>query len=380
MKDILAVVFHPPSGGSSAERLVHDGRWAATHDLIAVLRDVGLEPVLAVTSLDEEPTRTPVPDAEVFEIPKRSPFHFGETLKDLIRERDPAGLLYFGSGSGLLLTRNRMEHLRRFAERDLPGAVFNNFYSCDYAAVSAAGRLLDLDLPEIDNPLGFVLADAGIPCSTLERSAETQFDIDTPTDVLILGATDRGGPAIRSLLDRLDLAHPSMPDLLELLSDRSAHVCLVGRVSPRTWTDIETEVACRTSGLLEGRGMRAGTSTRLPILHQMLREDGIATFFDRLSRACNGAVIDTRPLLAGAGPLPPPADRFASDLLRPNDVLDPLWQSFTEAAIAAPIPVLLGGHSAVSGGLYLLAEACWKGRTLDRRLHPEPFDLHKEPS
>jgi hypothetical protein len=380
MKDILAVVFHPPSGGSSAERLVHDGRWAASQDLIAVLRNVGLEPVLAVTSLDEESTRTSAPDTEVFEIPKRSPFHFGETLKDLIRERDPAGLLYFGSGSGLLLTRNRMEYLRRFAERDLPGAVFNNFYSCDFAAVSAAGQLLALDLPEIDNPLGFVLADAGIPCSTLERSAQTLFDIDTPTDVLILGVADRGGPAIRTFLGRLDLTHPDLPTLLNLLSDRSAHVCLVGRANPKTWTDIEGEIACRTSGLLEGRGMRAGTNTHLPVLHQMLQEEGIPTFFDRLSRACDGAVIDTRPLLCGTGPLAPPADRFASDLLRPQDIRNPLWKSFTEAALAAPIPILLGGHSAVSGGLYLLAEACWKGRTMDRRLHPKPFNLHKEPS
>lgn len=319
-------------------------------------------------------------DAEVFEIPKRIPFHFGETLKGLIRGRNPDGLLYFGSGSGLLLTRHRMEHIRRFAEGDLPGAIFNNFYSCDYAAVAVASQLLDLDLPEIDNPLGFTLADAGIPCSTLERSAETQFDIDTPTDLHILAATDRGGPTIRSLLDRLDRAHPFLPQILDLLSDRSAHVCLVGRVSPRTWTDIEREVACCTSGLLEGRGMRAGTNTRLPVLHQMLREDGIPAFFERLTQACDGAVIDTRPLLAGPGPLPSPADRFASDLLRPNEIGDPLWRSFTEAALAAPIPVLLGGHSAVSGGLYLLAEACWKGRTLDRRLHPEPFDLDKERS
>lgn len=380
MKDVLAVIFHPPLGGSEAERLVSDGRWAAARDLISTLRDVDLEPVLAVTPSSGNPPMFPDLDPEVFEIPKRTPFHFGETLKDLIRKRKPSGLLYFGSGSGLLLTRNRMEHLRRFAEHDLPGAVFNNFYSCDYAAVAGAQRLLDLDLPEIDNPLGFALADAGIPCSTLERSAETQFDIDTPTDVLILGATDRGGPSIRSVLDRLDLAHPFIPDLLELLSDRSAHVCLVGRVSPRTWADIETEVACRTSGLLEGRGMRAGVNTRLPVLHQMLREDGIPAFFDRLSQACDGAVIDTRPLLAGPGPLPPSADRFASDLLRPNEIGNPQWQSFTEAAIASPIPVLLGGHSAVSGGLYLLAEACWKGRILDRRLHPEPFDPDKERS
>lgn len=378
MKDVAAVVFHPPHGATEGERLVAAGRRAAIGDLVSNLREVGLEPILVVSPTEEDPVRDW--DLEIFEASGRVPFHFGETLKDVIRARRPDGLLYFGSGSGLLLRPEWIDRLRLFAARDEPGALFNNFYSSDFAAVSDVKRLLDIDLPEIDNPLGFVLADARVPCSTLERGAETQFDIDTPTDLHVLAATARGGPTIRSLLDRLDLAHPSLPQILALLSDRSAHVCLIGRVSPRTWADIESEVACRTSGLLEGRGMRAAANTRLPVLHQMLREDGTQAFFDRLSRACDGAVIDTRPLLAGTGPLPPPADRFSSDLFRPNQIGDPLWRSFTEAALAAPIPALLGGHSAVSGGLYLLSEACWKGRDLDRRLHPEPFDPDKERS
>ena len=76
--------------------------------------------------------------------------------------------------------------------------------------------------------------------------------------------------------------------------------------------------------------------------------------------------------------MPSPDVRFSSDLLQPNLVTDALWRDFTKAAIEAPIPILLGGHSAVSGGLYLLVDSCWKGRDLLRRLHPEPFDPDKE--
>jgi hypothetical protein len=32
---------------------------------------------------------------------------------------------------------------------------------------------------------------------------------------------------------------------------------------------------------------------------------------------------------------------------------------FTEAALACPIPLVLGGHTLVSGGLYVLIEAAW---------------------
>jgi len=224
------------------------------------------------------------------------------------------------------------------------------------------------------------------PSPTLEfpvrrfPDAETQFDIDTPTDLLVLRASSRGGPAIRTFVESLDVPHPFLPRLLDQLTDRTALVHFLGRVSPRTWAGVEPEIACRTGGAIEGRGMRAGTHTHVPFVRQTITEDGINQFFRRLAHACDGAVIDTRPLLAEDGILPCSADRFASDLLRPNAVSDPRWRSFTEAALDAPIPVLLGGHSIVSGGLYLLAEACWMGRDLDRRLHPEPFDPDEERS
>jgi hypothetical protein len=51
---------------------------------------------------------------------------------------------------------------------------------------------------------------------------------------------------------------------------------------------------------------------------------------------------------------PSPADRFNSDLRRPNDIADSFLRNFTAAALAAPIPVVLGGHSLVSGGLLAL--------------------------
>jgi hypothetical protein len=119
--------------------------------------------------------------------------------------------------------------------------------------------------------------------------------------------------------------------------------------------------------------MRAGASAHVPWLRQSLVDDGPEAFFGRLARACDAAWIDTRPLLATPNSFPPAAVRFASDLFLSDDVLDPAWRAFTDAALRSSIPIVLGGHSLVSGDLYLAAEACWKGRNLLRRLHPEPF-------
>ena len=372
---LLAVIFHPPRGSSDLEHLVSDARRSAALDLAESLGELDL-PLLVVA---------PESEANVFASQfdtlrtGDASFPFGDVLRQLIRERKPRGLLAFGSGSGILLSSDEIDALRRAAEGSAPRAVFNNFYSCDYAAIAQAEMLLDVDLPSTDNPLGLVLADAGMPCQTMSRSASTQFDLDTPPDVHILRASGRGGRRVRSLLERKTEPHPTLGGVLELLTDRTAVVSLIGRLSPKTWADVEGGIACRTNAFAEGRGMRSHGLRGTPALTQWLAQDGSHAFFRRLAESCDAAIVDSRPLLAGEGvPLPPAADRFASDLFQPDRIENPRWKEFTEAAAEADIPILLGGHSVVSGGLYLMAEACWNGRDLERRLHPDPFRTDKE--
>ncbi|MDZ4278934.1 MAG: hypothetical protein U1B78_07330, partial [Dehalococcoidia bacterium] len=59
------------------------------------------------------------------------------------------------------------------------------------------------------------------------------------------------------------------------------------------------------------------------------------------------------------------ADRFWSDLGCAERIAEPFLRELTEEAQRASIPVVLGGHSQVAGGLMLLTEAAW--RQEDRR-------------
>ncbi len=371
MKKIACVIMHAPLGESLGERIVEEGREASTEDLVTTLKKAGMERIFLLTQSFALAERFSKRGVATILTENETPFHFGKTLQRVIAEEVLDGLLYFGSGAGGLLTVEQIARLISFASRVEPGALFNNFYSCDFCAITGAEMLLEIDLPEIDNALGFSLADHGIPSFSLPRTVKTQFDIDTPTDLVLLAAAERGGDAMRAFLAAQSLNHSMLEDLLTILTDRSAHLTLIGRMHPTTWAHFEGEIACRTSAYSEGRGMRAYPSGKAPLLSSTLKEMGIDSFFERLARSTDAAIIDTRPLLALGGLLPPMADRFASDLLRPELVEDPLWKAFTQAAIDSPIPILLGGHSLVSGGLYLLAEACWKDHELRRRLHPD---------
>ena len=51
--------------------------------------------------------------------------------------------------------------------------------------------------------------------------------------------------------------------------------------------------------------------------------------------------------------------------MQPHEIRDPFIRAFTEAAMACPVPVVLGGHSLVSGGLPVLVEAAWERSGMD---------------
>ncbi len=371
MKKTGIVIFHAPSGESVLEQQVNRARIASVHDLLTQLQNRVDACIIVCSCNDVFEFETlnahiiPTQDSEIF--------HFGRHLQQVIREHALDSVIYFGSGSGTLLSEEQFADLFAFSQRADASALFNNYYSCDFAVFADAKALLPLHLPERDNGIGFLLADSGIHCHSLPRSLASQFDLDTPIDLVLLKAAGHGGPRIRAFLDTLDLSHPTLDSLSPLLAERTALVYLVGRVSPVTWQAFERQVACRTAGMIEGRGMKAYADRQPPVLSSLFSDKGFSEFFHTLEDSSDGAIIDTRPLLARQGQLPDPHERFSSDLFDIPALRDPRWVEFTQQALTCKIPILLGGHSLVSGGLYLLSEICWKGRDLPRRLHPDPY-------
>jgi hypothetical protein len=352
--------------------MVVSAREASTCDLVQSLQSL-ISTLVVVCSPDSTNVFESL-GADVIATEDAEEFHFGETLKQVIREYALESVLYFGSGSGTLLTTGQLKDIVSFSQRAEPAALFNNFYSCDFAVFTNTSSLLPLPLPEKDNGIGFLLADSGVNCYSLPRSLASQFDLDTPIDLLLLKKAGRGGSQLHEFLNRQSFDHPSLPQVIEFLTERSALVYLVGRVSPATWQAFEQQVACRTAGMIEGRGMKAYADRQPAVLSSLFRERGFGDFFGALENSADAAIIDSRPLLARNGMLPSPHERFSSDLFRVSELEDPVWIEFTRQALDCSIPILLGGHSLVSGGLYLLSEICWKGRNLPRRLHPDPYE------
>ena len=288
MKRTGAVIFHPPAGSSEIERSVASAREASACDLIQLLHPL-VSKTIVVCSSDSSRAFQAI-GVSVQVVDEISSFHFGETLKQIIRDYALDALVYFGSGSGTLLSKDQLADMVGFTRREHVEALFNNYYSCDFAAFTDAATLLLLPLPEKDNGLGFLLSDHGVACYSLPRTVESQFDLDTPIDLLLLKEAARGGARLQAFLEQQHFDHPSLQQIGRLLVERTALVYLVGRVSPVTWQAFEQQVACRTAGMIEGRGMKAYADRQSPILANIFHKRGFAEFFRALENSADAAL------------------------------------------------------------------------------------------
>ena len=364
----VLIVFLGGMGGSPIEELLGRALAEAGLDLLeeALATDAFAGAVL-VSDSDALADRLP---AGVALDRDDGPFHFGRRLAAVVRERDIRRPVYAGAGGIPLLRGSDLAALaRHLAEAD--GIVIaNNYFSADLVAFTPGEALQRIDLPASDNMLARLLHEqAGLESRPLPRSSATQFNIDSPAELAILKLAGGAGPRLTNFLEQFEAELEPYRRLQACLVDPEAELLLAGRVGSQVWSLLEQETACRLRVYSEERGMRAagrdvsGEARSLLAFH--LREVGSRRFFAELGELADAACIDTRPLLAHLGVRASRADRFWSDLGCPEQVQEPFLREFTEAAREAPLPVLLGGHSLVAGGLMLLTEAAW--REEDRR-------------
>jgi hypothetical protein len=366
------------SQGSEPERMVSLARQAVTLDLVErALAVPELRPVVVSTNsaaLAQQLAGAPV---HVELDPPGEPFHFGHRLAELIARWEMARCFYMGGGAGPLLQTPVLAEVVQAVLAAERLVLTNNFYSSDFVAFSPTSALAGQPLPDNDNELAWLLGeDVGLPIQELPRSGGTQFDVDTPVDLLTLAVHPEAGTHTKQCLAGLDLDTTAIESALPLMLDRDATLLVAGRVSSATWAYLERETACSTRVFSEERGMRAsGRQARgevRSLLGYHLDAVGLERFFADLATMGQALFLDNRVLFAHRGLWPSAADRFSSDLRQPAQISDPFVRALTEAAMAAPIPVIMGGHSLVSGGMYALVEAAWaRGHDVPRHVVPE---------
>lgn len=362
------ILFFGRGGGSDLERQLDDVKIAIGAVVLGRARDAGFSRLYGVTNDSQAAGAFRGKGASI--LPARSdPFHFGRELKQIVDEKKLDRVCTIGAGAGALMTTDELRALREDLESSEALVLSNNSYSADLVAFTPAAALDAIDLPATDNPLPRRLhQQAGLSSRQLEKSAATLLDVDTPTDAALLvrhpkcPAELRAMPAWQNVLsDRIDA-------LMRLVTTPDKELLVAGRVGAPVWTFIESQTACRVRMLAEERGMQAAgrdvsgeARSALGFLYQLV---GPREFFKRMSELCDGMLFDMLVLFAHLGWRPGAEERFASYLLMADRIKTKPIREFTEAARDAPFPLLLGGHTLVSGAFWTMVEAAWAG-------HPE---------
>jgi hypothetical protein len=353
MARVIVRILHPEPGSSAGplEHLLAVARRTVGERHVAGFRDAGADDVRLVAG---PPDDTP----------------FGARLRAIVAEAGggPAGLVVLGSGSLPLATIDDRRAFVATARHPKTTALANNRYSADAIAIARTDALPPIpDLPG-DNAVPRWLEErAGWTVTDLRRRWRLGVDLDSPLDLELTLPGTLPADLASTVRDRL-------ATLGGVAADRRAELVVAGRSSATTLRWLERNTACRVRALIEERGLRASARlaiadgparpSRPPrsILGALLDRDGPESLADRLAELGDGAVIDTRVLLAhrlgvDEAAWPSPEDRFASDLLVAERVRDPWLRALTRAAFDAPIPILLGGHTLVGPGLRLALRA-----------------------
>lgn len=365
---VTAVMFEGGQVHTSLDQIISEVRKAVALDTLEKLKSTSAidEVVLATNYADLAQEAESLGVIVDLETSSAAQFHFGRRLREIVIKYGIENVIYMGGAAAPLITREEFGDIATALKRERNLVIMNNVQSADLVAFSPARALDEIELPANDNPLGNLLREIGMRRVLIPNSGRVNFDIDTPTDILVLGIHPMCGVRARKVIDSLDWPRDKIFKALDVLRDVSREVAVIGRVGPAVIQYINSNLVHRMRVFSEERGMKAlGREEKgqvVSLIGFMAQELGPEKFFHCLSQICDVAFFDTRVVFAHRKVKLSDWDRFHSDLGKYELVGDPWTREFTRCAQEAAVPVVLGGHCLVAAGLWLLAEMVVKER------------------
>ncbi|HHY10454.1 MAG TPA: hypothetical protein GX528_07805 [Firmicutes bacterium] len=370
MAQVTLVIFEGGPINSELEEKMHRVRRGIVLDLINKAGEAGFERIILATSYPEFGRRVAELGVEVA-VDNESgeePFHFGRHLWALVQRYGLEKVVYMGGAAAPLVSCGELKYIREILAENEKILVANNFYSADIVGFTPGSMLGEINLPAIDNTLALALSsDTGVRWLALQRSLGLNFDMDTPADLLIMSVHPDIGPYTKEAVQELQWDFTRYDAIKALVGDPSGELVLYGRIGSNLFQYLDSHTRCRLRLFSEERGLKAlGRDRRgevVSLLGRLAEELGFRGFFEFLGEIAQGAVLDSRVLFEHFHWKLTPTERFASDLGDLGLIPHPGLREFTQAALNAPIPILLGGHSLVTGGIWALIDAGLKEKT-----------------
>lgn len=364
MNDAVSVViFEGGYPAGEVEKMFTGVRHAVLLDNIVKMQQVNeIGPIFLFTNYDDLARDAAAMGVEVRknELPPGL-FHFGKMLQSIVNAEQLEHVLYMGGASIPLVSREELGSICRQLLSS-PSVVYsNNAQSADIIAFTPGSLVNQIEPPPVDNILAIALKDGcGIEHILFPNTLGFLFDLDTPSDLLILAGSPLAGPHARRCLAEVPLDLSSLERAKAVLAGDYEEAILLGRVGAPLIAHINKNLKLRLRIFSEERGMKAlgreENGLVVSLMGYFLEELGPRSFFRYCEKIAQCAFMDTRVLMAHLKIKPDTEERFLSDLGLWQELRHPMLRDFTRAAVECSIPVILGGHSLVLGGLWALVD------------------------
>ena len=200
---VSVVVFEGVNPGSPVENMVTRIRHAALLDNLEKLVRVNQVADIYLVTNDPELAEKAASAGALVLLNTLScaSFHFGRELKKLITSHNLEKVFYFSGAGCPLITEAELTHICSLLLKKERFLYSNNTQSADLVAFTVTNKFYEIDLPDpMDNSLAMTLRDRlGLELELMPQTLGLLFDIDTPADLLVLGAGPFGGPRTRLL-------------------------------------------------------------------------------------------------------------------------------------------------------------------------------------
>ncbi len=361
MKKVSAVIFEGGNPQTQIEKDMVILRRAMVLDNLAKFKKAEeIDKIIVATNYSNLRDEL-LKDKEIVVDFEQGEFNLGKRLSEIIDRHNLEAVFYLGGAAGPLIT---IEEINQFSieVKNTPEIVMtNNVQSSDMIVFAPAKAINRVHVfPIKDNPLGNLLRDAGLKKVLMPHSTGIHFDIDTPTDMLVLSLNPSIGPNVRQAFKELNYNADHLIKAKHYLALPYADVILSGRVGSPVITHVNTMVRCRLRVYSEERGMKYLKREENELVKSLMAKSidimGMKEFFNYMSEIAHVMFFDTRIVYAHNNLHLIENDRFYADLLLPEKVNDPYAKKMTEEILKAKIPIVPGGHSLVAGGMWSLIE------------------------
>ena len=162
MHMIGAVIFEGGIDSSPLDLQMREFRNILALDLLGkCTRNERIHQTVLVTNHDGLVGQAGMYPVQIFRTEQNEPFHFGRTLQEVCRWFGFHKVITFSGASVPLMTEAELEHIVEQLAKSENTVISNNPQSADVVAFSPVAVLEQVHLPNIDNPLPWILKEEG---------------------------------------------------------------------------------------------------------------------------------------------------------------------------------------------------------------------------